>query len=338
MVCGICLLTRKLSGSVISSITSFSIASVKSNSKFSVSKKHLRRSLCSTRIHLNRSYGSVKMDYTLYEMPHSQLNSPPILLMHGLNLSRSSWRRTARHLVKQGSRLMISVDARNHGRSPHSAGHTPAHMAADVEAFMADHKLNRIVALGHSMGGRAMMTLALTKPKLVERAIIVDITPGPLPDDVVKALELFKVMVSVVSTIPKDFSLSKGRKHIIPEFSKLVKSDHDLLLIIQNLRKLDDGSFGWSVNAQAIIDGWDATMVNYEQTLQGLQPYQGETLLIAAKNESFVTPANVDTMRKYFPKLHVEYLDAEHKVHIDQPHKFVKLVVDFTKSCTACPL
>lgn len=277
------------------------------------------------------SIQTIKMDHAVYKQPHSQLNLPSIMIMHGLNVSRSNWRRTARIIAKRGSRSVITVDARNHGESAHSSEHSPKHMAADAAAFIVAHKLNRIVALGHSMGGRALMTLALTQPELVERAIFVDITPGPIPRDIREACQVFEKMVTVVSTIPNELSLHEARKFILPSFVKLVRSELDLILIIHNLKKTESNSFGWKSNPQAILDGWKHSMCDYEKTLAGLKPYEGATLLIAAKKTQFVTPANIETMLKYFPNLRVEYLDADHRVHMAQPDKFLDLVVDFTK-------
>ncbi|XP_062125435.1 protein ABHD11 [Drosophila sulfurigaster albostrigata] len=302
--------------------------------------KHFTRNLVALRFTvLGRSYSSgdqsiqtVKMDYAVYKMPHSQLKQPPILLMHGLSASRTNWRRVSRKIAKRGSRPVIAVDARNHGKSAHSPQHTPKHLAADAAAFIKSHKLNRIVALGHSMGGRALMTLALTQPEMVERAIFVDITPGHLPDEILNMSNIFKTMIEVVETIPKKFTLSEGRKFIVPSFIKLVKNDLDLILVIHNLRKTESGDFDWRSNPQAILNGWQETMIDYEKTISGLGPYQGETLLIAALKTKFVTSDNVKIMNRYFPNLRVEYLDSEHKVHMEQPEKFVNLVVDFTKT------
>ncbi|KAM8703730.1 hypothetical protein ACLKA7_008372 [Drosophila subpalustris] len=272
------------------------------------------------------------MDYAVYKRPHTQLNSPPIMIMHGLNVSRANWRRTGRILAKRGPRAVIALDARNHGESGHSPEHSPKHMAADAAAFIVGHKLHRIVALGHSMGGRALMTLALTQPGVVERAIFVDITPGQLPRDVLEACCLFETMLKVLPTIPDELCLNEGRKFILPSFVKLVKNDLDLIRIVHNLKKNEDGTFAWKLNPQAIIDGWQQSMSHYENTLDELEPYEGETLLIAAKQTRFVTKANIKTMKKYFPKTRVEYLDADHNVHVAQPDKFVDLVVDFTNT------
>ncbi|XP_017846052.1 protein ABHD11 [Drosophila busckii] len=218
----------------------------------------------------------VSMYYEIYELPHSQLKSPPILFMHDLNFSHISWRRVARHLSKTGPRRVIIVDARNHGLSQHSPHHTPAHMAGDVVALMKDQRLSRITAIGMGMGGRALMTLALTQPQLVERAIFINITPAPLPKGFYLSEELFQLMLKLERSIPHGYNLSEGRRFVLAHLNKLVKEEMDLMLVIRNLLKLHSGRFAWAVNAQAILDGWRDTMSDYEQTIKGLQPYKGQ--------------------------------------------------------------
>ncbi|KAH8417253.1 hypothetical protein KR222_007181, partial [Zaprionus bogoriensis] len=279
---------------------------------------------------------TVDMFYRLYQQPHSQLKWPPILIMHGLNATRGNWRRSARVLAKNGPRIVIALQARNHGRSAHSPYHTPVHMANDVIAFMEKHQLSRIVALGHSMCGRSLMTLALTNPDLVERAIFVDITPGRLPRRIMKSNRILQAMLNVLPTIPPEFSLEEGRKFITPTFAKMLTTDLDLILIVFSLKKNADGTFGWKVNVRAVLDGWHDTVTHYRNTLVGLKPFPGETLLIASKRTKFVTSSNVRIMKKYFPNLSVKFIDAEHKIHVEQPEKFIDLVVNFTKNCSNC--
>lgn len=55
---------------------------------------------------------------------------------------------------------MIAVDARNHGASPHTSTHTYEEMAEDIQDFLKARQIEKVVIIGHSMGGRAMMTFA----------------------------------------------------------------------------------------------------------------------------------------------------------------------------------
>ena len=97
---------------------------------------------------------------------------PPLLIAHGLFGSARNWGVVARRL--SDAREVVAVDMRNHGASPWSDDHSYAAMAADL-AQVAGRDPHDV--LGHSMGGKAAMMLALTDPGLVRRLIVADIAP-----------------------------------------------------------------------------------------------------------------------------------------------------------------
>jgi pimeloyl-ACP methyl ester carboxylesterase len=102
-------------------------------------------------------------------------SGPPLLILHGLFGSGMNWRRIARDLGAQ--RRVLSVDLRNHGASPWAGTMSYEDMAGDVAALIDRLGLERPAVLGHSMGGKVAMTLALTDPGRVERLIVADIAP-----------------------------------------------------------------------------------------------------------------------------------------------------------------
>ncbi len=100
---------------------------------------------------------------------------PPLLVLHGLFGSSANWRTLARRLAHQ--RRVLTLDLRNHGASPWAEEMSYPDLAADVAAFMHARGLACASLLGHSMGGKTAMVLALSRPRLVERLIVIDIAP-----------------------------------------------------------------------------------------------------------------------------------------------------------------
>ena len=98
----------------------------------------------------------------------------PILIVHGLFGSARNWGVIARRLSK--SRRVVAVDMRNHGDSPREPSHSYPDMAADL-AEVIEHIGGEALVIGHSMGGKAAMVLALTHPELVRALIVADIAP-----------------------------------------------------------------------------------------------------------------------------------------------------------------
>jgi esterase len=97
---------------------------------------------------------------------------PPLLIAHGLFGSARNWGAIARALSAE--RQVVAVDMRNHGSSPWDERHDYVAMAEDLAGVIGGGRWD---VLGHSMGGKAAMVLALTHPGTVTRLIVADIAP-----------------------------------------------------------------------------------------------------------------------------------------------------------------
>lgn len=101
---------------------------------------------------------------------------PPLLIVHGLFGSARNWGAIAKRMADRGT--VWAADLRNHGQSPWMDTHGYTEMAADLAEVIAAHNPGGPVdVVGHSMGGKATMMLALTRPELVRRLIVADISP-----------------------------------------------------------------------------------------------------------------------------------------------------------------
>ncbi|WP_461484166.1 alpha/beta fold hydrolase, partial [Porticoccus sp.] len=99
----------------------------------------------------------------------------PVILMHGMFGSLSNLGLVGRALIDHYQ--VISVDLRNHGESPHAMEMDYPSMADDIVELMDHLGIPKAHLLGHSMGGKAAMQLALTQPELIGRLIVADIAP-----------------------------------------------------------------------------------------------------------------------------------------------------------------
>src|SRR4051812_31148173 len=107
-------------------------------------------------------------------------SGPPLVVLHGLFGSRGNWRAIARELG--ASHKVYTVDLRNHGASPWADSMAYGEMADDVLALIHFLGLEDATLMGHSMGGKTAMALALRYPREVGRLIIVDIAPVAYAD------------------------------------------------------------------------------------------------------------------------------------------------------------
>ena len=108
-------------------------------------------------------------------------NGVPVLVLHGLFGSLSNWGWHCKQLAQQYA--VYGVDLRNHGDSPHSDQLDYQVMAEDVRQLIVRLGLESCCIVGHSMGGKVAMQLALSFPDLIEKLVIVDIAPVSYPED-----------------------------------------------------------------------------------------------------------------------------------------------------------
>ncbi|EAQ86551.1 hypothetical protein CHGG_07804 [Chaetomium globosum CBS 148.51] len=128
-------------------------------------------SFLAARVQASSPFSTVSLAYDLHEpaKPVADKQTSPIIFMHGLFGSKKNNRTVSRHVY--------AVDLRNHGDSPHDPRHDYPAMAADVADFIRQHGLKEPTLIGHSMGAKTAMTLALHSPDLVANLIAVDNAP-----------------------------------------------------------------------------------------------------------------------------------------------------------------
>jgi len=240
---------------------------------------------------------------------------PAVVILHGLFGSARNWQGIARR-ISEGHRI-LAVDLRNHGNSPWDASMTYADMAADMAAFIADRKLDAATVIGHSMGGKAAMVLALTRPELVARLVVVDIAPVSYPHD------RFEGFVRALATL--DLSQVRRRADADRKLSGIVGDVTTRQFLLQNLVE-QDGRFAWRINLAAILANLPEIAAFPE--LPGV--YSRPALFVHGKLSNYVEPAAEPAIRRMFPNAEFAAIDgAGHWVHADRPEAFVAAVADF---------
>ena len=104
-----------------------------------------------------------------------------LVVVHGLYGSKQNWRALAKAMARDFGVPVYALDLRNHGESPHADSMVYRDMASDVHRFLEDHSLSDVALVGHSLGGKVMMTYALDpayRPSRVSRLVSVDMSPA----------------------------------------------------------------------------------------------------------------------------------------------------------------
>ncbi|WP_245929746.1 alpha/beta fold hydrolase [Leucothrix pacifica] len=166
-----------------------------------------------------------------------------IILLHGLLGSMDNWRSQASKLAQHDGYRAITPDMRNHGQSPHISGMRYKDMAEDI-LQLADHlSIERFDLLGHSMGGKVAMYLALNHAERLNKLIIVDIAPKPYE---LWHIPVFKALLSLPVA---EFT---SRKQANDELAKSISNDGERAFLLKNLKTTDAGGYEWRCDLQEI--------------------------------------------------------------------------------------
>lgn len=242
----------------------------------------------------------------------------PLIILHGLFGISDNWA----GLAKQWSEhfTVYAVDLRNHGQSPHSEEWNYAAMAEDIIELIADEKLNDVVLLGHSMGGKAGMRLAIDYPNALSKLIVVDIAPRQsLPNNT----EVVNALLQV------DMNAITSRKDAEAVLRPLLHEEGTIQFLLKNLFwKEEDGEkkLAWRFNLDVISR--DIHEV-YAATLPD-RVCETETLFIRGSRSQYIMPEDEADIRVQFPNAQIITVEnAGHWVHADQPQEVFALVRDF---------
>ena len=126
-----------------------------------------------------RALTSSSLHYEDYNTQTDPSAGSPIIIAHGMLGSSANWTSLGKALHKRTGRRVVAYDAINHGQSPHSKDMVTYQSMSDdaVRLIEGDLGLSKVTLIGHSMGGRTLMWTALNRPEIVDRLVVVDISP-----------------------------------------------------------------------------------------------------------------------------------------------------------------
>ncbi|OQV22216.1 Protein ABHD11 [Hypsibius exemplaris] len=250
----------------------------------------------------------------------------PVIILHGLFGSKLNWQSIAKVLRDKLTQTVITVDARNHGENPHDDVHSYEVMSEDVEELMEKLNLPSAVLIGHSMGGKAAMCLALRqKPNMIDALIVVDAAPSSSPGKAffqqnIAAMKAFEFRPN--ESLPQ--ARNRANKELEVNISDMMVRQFILTNLVQNGDKVS-----WRVNLDAI----ERHIEDIMEFPVFHNSYNGPTLFIAGGNSKYITSEEKPEIKRLFPKSVIETVpDAGHWVHSEKPTQVVELIVEFLKN------
>ncbi|XP_015736340.1 protein ABHD11 isoform X2 [Coturnix japonica] len=250
---------------------------------------------------------------------------PPVLLLHGIFGNSGNFHTVARSLSRRFGGQVLSVDARNHGRSPHCPVMTYEAMSVDVQQLLARLGITKCILVGHSMGGKTAMVLALQRPDLVERLICVDIGPTSTAH-----ISEFPAYISAMKSVnvPAGLSRSAARQLADSQLSSVVQDLQLRQFLLTNLIEVE-GRYVWRVNLDAISHHF-ADIMSFPAFHK---PYTGPALFLGGSNSPYISSKDYPEIQRLFPKADIQFIEgAGHIVHQDKFEEFITAVLNFLPS------
>ena len=184
-------------------------------------------------------------------------DGPPLVILHGLFGSRRNWARLAQRLGER--HRVVTVDLRNHGDSPWAQTMSYREMAEDVAGFLTREGFEGATLLGHSMGGKTAMVLALEQGELISRLIVVDIAPAAYAHT---HLPYVKAKQAVdLETVSRRSEVDLVLQEAVPERGLRGFLMHNLVA--------EGGRLRWRINLEALHDNMD-DLVSFPDGLDDL--------------------------------------------------------------------
>lgn len=242
-------------------------------------------------------------------------SGPALAVLHGLLGSSRNWGGIAR--ILGASRRVLAMDMPNHGASPWMEPFDYPAMAEAVAETLQAAGETRAAVVGHSMGGKAAMTLALTRPEMVERLVVADIAP-------VKYTHSFRGYVEAMKTAP--LATAQRRGDIEDHLAAHVPDPKVRAFLMQNLES-KDGGYGWRPNLD-VLGRTMAAVMDFPDF--GGRRYEGPVLFLTGADSDYVKPEHEGLIRALFPRARFQALaGAGHWLHADQPQAFLQAVQAF---------
>jgi esterase len=245
----------------------------------------------------------------------------PLVILHGLFGTLDNWQTIARQLAEDFT--VYIVDLPNHGRSPHTKGEFDySEMSDAVAEFLTKNWIHETRLIGHSMGGKLAMQLALNQPDLIKKLAVIDIAPKKYSGG---HGNIFKALFALdLNTLSDRKEAEQFLTEHLPE-----EGAGTIQFLLKNLSRRaenEGGGFEWKMNL-------DVLWANYPRILDKLEgdtPFRKSTLFIRGGNSNYIKDSDFDVISKLFPNSAIQTIEeAGHWVHAEKPKELLEALKKF---------
>ena len=242
----------------------------------------------------------------------------PLLILHGFLGMSDNWKTLGKKYAESGFEVHL-IDQRNHGRSFHSETFNYETLAEDVKNYMLHHNIESANLIGHSMGGKTVMQLAVTTPNKVLRLVVADIAPKYYPPH-------HQAIINALTQL--DFSVLKSRGDADKELALYLNDFGIRQFLLKNLYWKEKGVLALRVNLEVL----QHKMEEIGEPIGGTDYYEGPTLFLKGSRSEYVQENDTPHIKQHFPNATIKTIEnAGHWLHAENPGQFFETSLEFLK-------
>ena len=238
-----------------------------------------------------------------------------LIILHGLLGSADNWQTLGKRYAEEFT--VHLVDARNHGRSPHADNHSYELMAEDLLNYFETNDITKANLLGHSMGGKTVMTFAEKHPERVSKLIVADIAPNAYTPHHIPIFE------ALLATNP---SKAMSREEV--QYRLESKLGHEPTLVpflMKGLYRVKEGGYNWRFNIETLFNTLGTVTEEVQISINTIP-----TLFIRGLNSNYVSDEELERIEDFYMQLETADIeDAGHWLHAEQPREFFDITSKF---------
>ena len=240
----------------------------------------------------------------------------PLIIVHGLFGMLDNWQTLGKKFAEDFE--VYLVDQRNHGHSPKSDEMNYRVMAEDLHEFILDHNLTDVILLGHSMGGKTVMTYATQHEEYLDKLIVVDIAPKKYPMH-------HQVILEGLNSI--DLSKIKSRREADAILKNYIEDVSIRQFLLKNLYWVEKGKLEWRINIPVLTKKMEEILAETPKIR-----VEVPTLFIRGERSNYITEDDYQDIYNQFVNSEIETIyGVGHWVHAENPLEFYNLVMAFCK-------
>lgn len=273
-----------------------------------------------------------------HRMAYRTAGSGPVLvLIHGITSDSSTWRRVMPYLAREFT--VIAPDLPGHGHSAKPKGdYSLGANASFVRDLLLALGHSRATIVGHSLGGGVAMQLCYQFPDRCERLVLVD--SGGLGREVSLLLRAATLPGSelVLPLLAASRLLDAGRMAGSVLGRLGLRAGTDAMEIARGHATLADGESrsAFVQTLRSVVEpGGQRVNASNRLYLAERMPL----MFLWGEHDSLIPVAHAHAAHKSVPSSRLEvFADSGHFPQLDEPERFLDVVLDFMRTTAAAAL